>query len=204
MNFAESGCAPASASSSLLFFFLMIRRPPRSTLFPYTTLFRSNTADSGGLDPHHHRGLDRHLDGDLDGLGRGGLVVGLDGLHRPPPAAGREPETRVGQVTQELARRHDHTWRLPGAGRRARAAGHVLGCPWTSTWQDRPSGVAVGGFGLKPWAPWRCPTAASRCSGGNTRLYRSRRTFAPPLSTFSFSPRSHNAPHFSPILPSHT
>src|SRR3712207_9067917 len=28
---------------SVLFFFLMIRRPPRSTLFPYTTLFRSNT-----------------------------------------------------------------------------------------------------------------------------------------------------------------
>src|SRR5690242_21244502 len=27
--------------SCLLFFFLMIRRPPRSTLFPYTTLFRS-------------------------------------------------------------------------------------------------------------------------------------------------------------------
>src|SRR5438067_11750231 len=27
--------------SSFLFFFLMIRRPPRSTLFPYTTLFRS-------------------------------------------------------------------------------------------------------------------------------------------------------------------
>src|SRR2546421_8131948 len=27
--------------SYLLFFFLMIRRPPRSTLFPYTTLFRS-------------------------------------------------------------------------------------------------------------------------------------------------------------------
>src|SRR5258708_11438687 len=27
--------------SDLLFFFLMIRRPPRSTLFPYTTLFRS-------------------------------------------------------------------------------------------------------------------------------------------------------------------
>src|SRR5688572_31616546 len=26
---------------SILFFFLMIRRPPRSTLFPYTTLFRS-------------------------------------------------------------------------------------------------------------------------------------------------------------------
>src|SRR5476649_2140680 len=29
-----------------VFFFLMIRRPPRSTLFPYTTLFRSSTTDS--------------------------------------------------------------------------------------------------------------------------------------------------------------
>src|SRR5438034_9369545 len=28
-------------SSFVFFFFLMIRRPPRSTLFPYTTLFRS-------------------------------------------------------------------------------------------------------------------------------------------------------------------
>src|SRR3990170_6841890 len=27
------------------FFFLMIRRPPRSTLFPYTTLFRSRSGD---------------------------------------------------------------------------------------------------------------------------------------------------------------
>src|SRR2546421_3861242 len=27
----------------VFFFFLMIRRPPRSTLFPYTTLFRSNS-----------------------------------------------------------------------------------------------------------------------------------------------------------------
>src|SRR3989449_2006769 len=30
-----------STCSLLFFFFLMIRRPPRSTLFPYTTLFRS-------------------------------------------------------------------------------------------------------------------------------------------------------------------
>src|SRR2546427_1492574 len=36
-------CAPDACVVylSLLFFFLMIRRPPRSTLFPYTTLFRS-------------------------------------------------------------------------------------------------------------------------------------------------------------------
>src|SRR5258708_36785520 len=30
-----------SSSPTFFFFFLMIRRPPRSTLFPYTTLFRS-------------------------------------------------------------------------------------------------------------------------------------------------------------------
>src|SRR3712207_7355702 len=30
------------------FFFLMIRRPPRSTLFPYTTLFRSRGGPDGG------------------------------------------------------------------------------------------------------------------------------------------------------------
>src|SRR5260221_3574346 len=33
--------APAGKRVSTFFFFLMIRRPPRSTLFPYTTLFRS-------------------------------------------------------------------------------------------------------------------------------------------------------------------
>src|SRR2546426_8515294 len=31
----------SSVPRSVFFFFLMIRRPPRSTLFPYTTLFRS-------------------------------------------------------------------------------------------------------------------------------------------------------------------
>src|SRR5256885_13126091 len=33
------------------FFFLMIRRPPRSTLFPYTTLFRSRAAGALGNRP---------------------------------------------------------------------------------------------------------------------------------------------------------
>src|SRR2546430_9978976 len=32
-----------------VFFFLMIRRPPRSTLFPYTTLFRSRGLQPGGV-----------------------------------------------------------------------------------------------------------------------------------------------------------
>src|SRR5437868_12970809 len=38
---------------SHFFFFLMIRRPPRSTLFPYTTLFRSQVNDAGILKAHH-------------------------------------------------------------------------------------------------------------------------------------------------------
>src|SRR5690349_22578201 len=40
----------------LLFFFLMIRRPPRSTLFPYTTLFRSLHAvdDRAGVGSELH------------------------------------------------------------------------------------------------------------------------------------------------------
>src|SRR6202023_4111057 len=45
-------CVPARCISflvsSFFFFFLMIRRPPRSTLFPYTTLFRSNRRDALG------------------------------------------------------------------------------------------------------------------------------------------------------------
>src|SRR2546430_7440575 len=36
------------------FFFLMIRRPPRSTLFPYTTLFRSNTCQQECIEPGPH------------------------------------------------------------------------------------------------------------------------------------------------------
>src|SRR3989442_7257414 len=36
---------------TILFFFLMIRRPPRSTLFPYTTLFRSLMSESAGITP---------------------------------------------------------------------------------------------------------------------------------------------------------
>src|SRR2546422_11239014 len=41
------------SSSYLLFFFLMIRRPPRSTLFPYTTLFRSPASRPSDSDLSH-------------------------------------------------------------------------------------------------------------------------------------------------------
>src|SRR5204862_6671757 len=41
------------AFASLVFFFLLIRRPPRSTLFPYTTLFRS--VEAGQVRRIHER-----------------------------------------------------------------------------------------------------------------------------------------------------
>src|SRR5580693_9893468 len=47
MLFLSAKCyidEPSTLFVFLFFFFLMIRRPPRSTLFPYTTLFRSGTA----------------------------------------------------------------------------------------------------------------------------------------------------------------
>src|SRR3712207_6953963 len=56
-------------SDYFLFFFLMIRRPPRSTLFPYTTLFRS----AAGEEQRSHRHGDAHADR---------LHVRLDELHR--------------------------------------------------------------------------------------------------------------------------
>src|SRR5205814_10534285 len=46
-----------------LFFFLSLRRPPRSTLFPYTTLFRSRGAARGARLPDrlpHRRGGGAH------------------------------------------------------------------------------------------------------------------------------------------------
>src|SRR2546422_5452954 len=62
----------------ILFFFLMIRRPPRSTLFPYTTLFRSRPERESdlprsavlhaGTARHRHRaGLRPHHVGDRRG-----------------------------------------------------------------------------------------------------------------------------------------
>src|SRR5256885_14931444 len=47
-----------SAIMLAFFFFLMIRRPPRSTLFPYTTLFRSKSVH-GVLNPTYQAGLRR-------------------------------------------------------------------------------------------------------------------------------------------------
>src|SRR5689334_24995482 len=62
----------------LFFFFLMIRRPPRSTLFPYTTLFRS-------CGDGRSRGRPRTA-------GRRGRSRGRPGSARSPPAPARSEE----------------------------------------------------------------------------------------------------------------
>src|SRR2546427_6397316 len=65
-----------------LFFFLMIRRPPRSTLFPYTTLFRS-------LSPHEERvGL--------------GIVQQLGSDHSPPLPRDRK-STRLNSSHSQIS-----------------------------------------------------------------------------------------------------
>src|SRR2546430_610750 len=72
-----------------VFFFLMIRRPPRSTLFPYTTLFRSYFAvvergdprvvmvrESGGWIPISSRELQQKVGGVSRALAGGGISKG--------------------------------------------------------------------------------------------------------------------------------
>src|SRR5436309_10882561 len=89
---------------SIYFFFLMIRRPPSSTLFPYTTLFRSET--------------ERDFEATLDLLDQ----VQYDSLFsfkyspRPNTAAlqmdDRVPEERSEEHTSELQSRENLVCRL--------------------------------------------------------------------------------------------
>src|SRR2546427_6834394 len=66
----------------------MIRRPPRSTLFPYTTLFRSAITDlPDPTDGEGQRGL--ALDGEVAPLGRGG-TAGVEPHGEQPGHVGEE------------------------------------------------------------------------------------------------------------------
>src|SRR5690349_25019907 len=76
----------------IIFFFLMIRRPPRSTLFPYTTLFRSSRATPRRRRPR-------------PGRGRRGSPATASGAARP---RGRRSE----EHTSELQSRRDLVCRL--------------------------------------------------------------------------------------------
>src|SRR2546426_843044 len=120
------------ANNFFYFFFLMIRRPPRSTLFPYTTLFRSHRVGHLEAQPHVER---RHRPVRLDYRLRGrGRDVGQPRRSRELPqerrvgldvhgtAADGEPHhrraARVGRGRGRRAPRRDH-----GHGRDVREPG---------------------------------------------------------------------------------
>src|SRR3712207_7321422 len=86
--------------SCCCFFFLMIRRPPRSTLFPYTTLFRSP------LDVVRVQ-ADGRLVEHVGDVGEGGAEV-ADDLR----ALRLSPGQRAGRAVEREVRSEEHTSEL--------------------------------------------------------------------------------------------
>src|SRR5438132_14197006 len=84
----------------IVIFLFMIRRPPRSTLFPYTTLFRSSAGDRRG-DPETRPGRPT-----LSARPDGGVVA--QHCH----SAGDEPASRSEEHTSELQSHSDLVCRL--------------------------------------------------------------------------------------------
>src|SRR5256885_16928656 len=78
-----------------IFFFLMIRRPPRSTLFPYTTLFRSNPSEKQRLTTRLTR-----------------LRQELAILEERQALEVRERELQLRRATSPLDRSEEHTSEL--------------------------------------------------------------------------------------------
>src|SRR2546427_8456190 len=87
----------------------MIRRPPRSTLFPYTTLFRSliHALHDRSVDLHHrvHRGESRridHLDREV-----GAVAVDIEPLRldfaSTPPGPGDRKSTRLNSSHSQIS-----------------------------------------------------------------------------------------------------
>src|SRR3712207_8319387 len=95
-----------STNSLLVFFFLMIRRPPRSTLFPYTTLFRSTR-----FRPRTHRGEVHGHHDRLEVPHRRGRRQGRGDAERPA-APRTHPDPRSEEHTSELQSRQYLVCRL--------------------------------------------------------------------------------------------
>src|SRR6266540_46145 len=149
------------------FFFLMIRRPPRSTLFPYTTLFRSRPPPASLrllLGVSQARSRERRV----DPLGRGGRSAPAWAARRLHPLAGRSAGA---SRAPQARRRHPggHGLPLPVAelsrGRRrggdAESAHRGRLHLWVS---ERQAGRANVRRGLRGWsarpravAPLRTP-----------------------------------------------
>src|SRR3712207_7930071 len=91
--------------ASLTFFFLMIRRPPRSTLFPYTTLFRSPRSAARARLPRPKRRQPR-------GLPDSARVRRGDPLDRPGGSRKAVCDQRSEEHTSELQSRQYLVCRL--------------------------------------------------------------------------------------------
>src|SRR2546422_3306820 len=120
--------------SFLFFFFLMIRRPPRSTLFPYTTLFRSQ-AGTGEIARAAHRVLDAR---------RARVAVGA--LERLPRAA---RSAASGLVPPRRSERHP-----PSRGILAPAALLRLGCFIPAEAGDQENPPNRRGFSVRSTPPY--------------------------------------------------
>src|SRR3989441_6116318 len=118
----------------------MIRRPPRSTLFPYTTLFRS------GRPGGHAR---------ADGVGHAG------GVARGTVRGRRRPEDRVRPpALLDLQRRQAEPRRLSRKSRASSSGGGARGPP-------RP--VASGGYSVTAWVELPRRVKASVVEEGSGR-----------------------------------
>src|SRR2546430_7454592 len=92
-------------SIHFFFFFLRIRRPPRSTLFPYTTLFRSLVLDVADVG-QAPRGTEGRPHG---GVGQDVVAEPRVGLH--PPGV-EERARRDAEVAVQAVRSEEHTSEL--------------------------------------------------------------------------------------------
>src|SRR2546427_4758972 len=147
----------------LFFFFLMIRRPPRSTLFPYTTLFRSGSgaelavaghgAGAGAparLGGHPAAGHDLLVRGVQPGRPCAGTARGPAsvGLRYRPPGAGDLSAARAGATGGWLAAAQSLGLRAPCATLRIRscarrAVARRCGLPPSRRgWRARPAAEA--------------------------------------------------------------
>src|SRR2546430_15373007 len=92
----------------------MIRRPPRSTLFPYTTLFRSDAelhAQGVSCGPYQSRGQDGATDGEDAAAQSGGCRRGWGGCHAPQRTT-RLEDAECLSVLLLYARSEEHTSEL--------------------------------------------------------------------------------------------
>src|SRR6266702_8198435 len=116
-----------------IFFFLMIRRPPRSTLFPYTTLFRSEMVRVHIAASKRLAAVRRVLDLGIGGVadfqvvpdsprGQVGRVAGVS-LSHAPTEKGAVIEERATKVVLELLRAAGF---IPASGLRNKEAVEIL------------------------------------------------------------------------------